>query len=133
MKQTTNHHSFILKPSTLPGGGVGVFALHDIAKDTYMELFLDDFQEELCDPADVPKELQGYCLDQKGGKLLCPKFFNRQDIGNYLNHSSMANLRYVKDKGYYADKDIKAGEELFADYRQLDEPRETWADYYETD
>jgi hypothetical protein len=30
MKNTTDHPSFILRPSTSEGGGVGVFALRDI-------------------------------------------------------------------------------------------------------
>ena len=46
MKNITDRFSFILKPSTIVNGGVGVFALNDIAKGTYMELFLKDFQEE---------------------------------------------------------------------------------------
>jgi len=104
--------------------------LHDIAKDTYMELFLKDFQEELLDEKNVPKELRGYCLHHESGKLLCPKLFNRMDIGNYLNHSENPNLRYEKGKGYFALRDIKAGEELFANYRQLGEPEDKRRDYY---
>lgn len=130
MKSTTDCFSFILKPSAIQNGGVGVFALHDIAKDTYVELFLPDFQEEIHDKAEIPKELLGYCLHQKSGKLLCPKFFNRMDIGNYINHSENANMRYQKDKGYFAKRDIQAGEELFANYRELGEPQEEIDDYY---
>lgn len=66
-----------------------------------MELFLKDFQEEVYDKEDVPEELRGYCIDQEEGKILCPKFFNRMDIGNYLNHSEDANVRYEKGSGYY--------------------------------
>ncbi len=126
----TDRFSFILKPSTIPNAGVGVFVLHDIAKSTYMELFLPDFQEEICDPNDVPKELQIYCLPQKDGKLLCPKLFNRLDIGNYLNHSDKPNLVYKKGTGYFASCDIKAGEELFADYREIDGPEYAQKEYY---
>lgn len=122
MKNKTNHFSFILKPSTIKDAGVGVFILHDIAKDTYMELFLENFQEELREEKDIPEELQGYCLDHESDKLLCPKFFNRMDIGNYINHSENPNLRYEKGKGYYAKRDIKAGGKLFANYRELGEP-----------
>ncbi len=128
--KTTDRFSFVLKPSTINNAGVGVFALHDIDKDTYMELFLKDFQEELRDEKDVPKELQVYCLNHESGKLLCPKFFNRMDIGNYLNHSEDPNLRYEKGKGYFALRDIKAGEELFANYRELSEPEDKWEDFY---
>lgn len=126
----TDRFSFILRPSTIPGSGVGVFVLHDVAKGAYMELFLPDFQEELCDPEDVPKELQIYCLPQKSGKLLCPKLFNRLDIGNYLNHSEQPNLRYEKGVGYFASRDIRAGEELFANYRELDELESAREEYY---
>lgn len=41
------------------------------------------------------------------------------DIGNYLNHSEHPNLRYEKGKGYFTLRDIKAGEELFGNYREL--------------
>ena len=130
MKNTTDRFSFILKPSTISNAGVGVFALHDIAQNTYMELFLKDFQEEVHDKKEIPEELQGYCLHQEGGKLLCPKFFNRMDIGNYLNHSENPNVRYEKGKGYFSVRDIKAGEEILANYRDLDEPEKTRKEYY---
>lgn len=130
MKNYTNHLSFILKPSTINNGGVGVFALHDIAKDTSMELFRDDFQEELRDKKDLPEELQGYCLNHESGKLLCPKYFNRMDIGNYLNHSDNPNLKWIEEKGYFALRDIGAGEELFANYRELGEPELERDNYY---
>ncbi len=127
--KSTNHLSFILKPSTINNAGIGVFALHDIDKNTYVELFLKDFQEELHDKNDVPKELQVYCLNHKSGKLLCPKYFNRMDIGNYLNHSEAPNLRYKNGNGYFALRDIKAGEELFMNYRELGESDDK-RDYY---
>ena len=130
MKNITDRFSFILKPSTIVNGGVGVFALNDIAKGTYMELFLKDFQEEIREKKDTPIELQGYCLNLSDGKILCPKFFNRMDIGNYLNHSENPNVRYEKDKGYFSVRDITTGEEILANYRDLDEPVNTRAEYY---
>ncbi|MDB5259934.1 MAG: hypothetical protein JWN37_165 [Candidatus Nomurabacteria bacterium] len=122
--QKTDKFSFILKPSTIPNAGVGVFALHDIDKDTYMELFLPDFEEEILDIKDIPEELQMYCLDRQDDKLQCPKYFNRMDIGNYLNHSENANLKWEegKGKGYFASRNIKKGEELFSNYKELGEP-----------
>lgn len=132
MKNSTGKFSFILKPSTIVDGCVGVFAVHSVAEGAYMEVFSSDFKEEICDKEDIPEELQGYCLDQERGKILCPKFFNKMDIGNYLNHSAEnANLRYEKGKGYFAARNIQKGEELLADYRQLDEPVDTWAEYYD--
>lgn len=134
MKNTTDRHSFILKPSTIKTAGVGVFALHDIAEGAYLDLFLKPFEEELRDENDVPEELRGYCISQKDSKLLCPKFFNRMDIGNYLNHSDNSNTVYKNGAGYFAKRDIKKGEEIFADYRdlgdQLGEPYDTRDEYY---
>lgn len=95
-----------------------------------MMLFLDSFEEEVREEKDVPPELRIYCLYQGEGKILCPKYFNRLDIGNYLNHSNEPNLTYEKGKGYSAARDIKAGEELFADYRELDEPVDQREEYY---
>ena len=48
----TNHQSFILKPSTLPDGGVGVFVLHDVATGTRMELFslFSDYRQLEAEP-----------------------------------------------------------------------------------
>ena len=128
MRTETDHQSFIVKPSST--SDVGVFILHDVAEGTHLELFREDFQEELLDKDDVPEELQGFCLDHESGKLLCPKFFNRMDIGNYVNHSNDANMQYEKGKGYFAKKDIKAGKELVANYKELPEPENTWEEYY---
>ena len=128
MKSHTDHQSFILKSSTVKG--IGVFILHNVDKGTHLELFRADFQEELRDEKDVPEELQGFCLNHQSGKLLCPKFFNRMDIGNYVNHSENANMRYEKGKGYFAKRDIKAGEELLANYKELPEPESSREDYY---
>lgn len=119
----TDSQSFILKPSTIPNGGVGVFMLHDVAEGTMMELFTPEFfkEERTLDRVEVPAELQGYCLELPDGKLQCPGNFSRMDIGNYLNHSDHANLRWDEHtKSYFAARDIKAGEEIFSDYRQLE-------------
>ena len=131
MKNETSHESFVLRPSTIDAAGVGVFILHRVARGTKMELFTEDFEEELRNAKELPEELHMFCLDQADGKLLCPKNFNRLDIGNYVNHSGAANLRFDLAEGvYYAKRDIEKDEELFADYRELGEPEEMWEDYY---
>ena len=129
MKNETDQFSFILRPSTIKGAGVGVFALHDIAKDTHMAVFAENFQEEIRKTEDIPKELRGYCIAQKDGTLLCPKYFNRMDIGSYLNHSDTPNIIHTPE-GYFSLRDIKAGEEIFADYRELGEPETAREDFY---
>ena len=50
MKNTTNHQSFILRPSTVEDGGVGVFALHGIQAGTRLELFTSNFEQYLRPP-----------------------------------------------------------------------------------
>jgi len=130
MKNKTDHQSFVLKPSTIKSAGVGVFALHDIAKNTHMALFTENFKEEIKKPEDVPEELQKFCISQKDGTLLCPKHFNQLDMGNYLNHSDTPNIGHLKRDSYYALRDIKVGEEILADYRELGEPEETREDFY---
>ena len=129
MEHKTDHFSFILKPSTIKNAGVGVFALHDIAEGTHMALFSEGFQEEIRKSGDVPKELRGYCIIQKDGTLLCPKYFNKLDMGNYLNHSDTPNIKHT-DKGYFSLRNIKAGEEIFADYRELEEPEDKRESFY---
>jgi hypothetical protein len=132
MRTETDRKSFVLKPSTLPESGIGVFILHDVAEGSHLELILDDFEEELCDPADLPEELRGFCIDQPDGKALCPVRFNRLDIGNYLNHSvEKQNIRYQESGKFFALRDLKKGEELFANYNELGEPEEAKEDYYQ--
>ncbi len=122
--------SFILKPSTIAGAGVGVFTLHYLSEGTYCPLILLDFEEEILDPKEVPEELQIYCIDREDGKVRCPKYFNRMDIGNYLNHSNSPNVGWIEEKkGYFALRDIRKGEELFSDYRDLGEPKTTQDSY----
>ena len=134
MRTDTDRRSFILKPSTVREAGVGVFILHDIAAGAHLELFVGDSEEELCDPNDLPAELRGFCLDQPGGKVLCPVYFNRLDIGNYLNHSiEKQNIRFAAEqREYFALRDLKKGEELFANYNELGEPEDKKDAYYQS-
>jgi hypothetical protein len=133
MKTKTNSNSFILKPSTIPDSGIGVFILHDVTKCTPLALFTDSFEESLYDENEIPKELQGFCLGHESGKILCPKHFNRLDIGNYINHSlKNVNTKYIEGSGYLALRNIKAGEELFANYNELNESEEKRGEYYKS-
>ncbi len=131
-KNTTNEFSFILKPSKF---GVGVFATHNIAKDTYLRLFGDEktgvetgSNERFFDIKDIPEPFQSYCVNF-GKKLMCPADFGRMPIGWYLNHSKTPNA-LNKDYDYYASRDIKEGEEILIDYNSLQEPEEVKEDYY---
>lgn len=127
MKIITNEFSFILKPSTIEGAGVGVFATHDIKKGTLLRLYGEE-KNRVLKKNEVPKEFVRYAHDM-GDKLLCPQDFGWMPLGWYLNHSKNANLE-EKEDGSYAIKDIKVGEEIFIDYNTLGEPEESKSEFY---
>lgn len=128
-KNITNEFSFILKPSK---HGIGVFATHDIEKDTFLRLFGDEKESEhkvrILDKKDVPEVFQDYCLYRKN-ELVCPPDFGNMPVGWYLNHSQNPNAIHT-DYKWYALRDIKAGEEILIDYNLLGEPEEIREDYY---
>ena len=128
-KNSTNEFSFILKPSKF---GIGVFATHDIAKDTFLRLFGGEGEAEhnvrILSKKDVPELFQEYPL-HRGDKLVCPNDFGAMPVGWYLNHSKTPNATH-KDYKWYASLDIKAGEEIFIDYNSLGEPAEDKETYY---
>lgn len=127
MKNKTTEFSFILKPSE---HGVGVFAAHNIEKDTYLRLFNEERVEVsiLRRKEDVPETFKDYCVD-KGDMMLCPKDFGCMEVGWYINHSKAPNA-YHDNYSYYALRDIKEGEEITIDYNTLGEPEGSKAEYY---
>jgi SET domain-containing protein len=127
MENKTTEFSFILKSAEY---GVGVFATHNIEKETYLRLFNEENVEVsiLRDKRDVPDLFREYCVD-RGDMILCPKDFGHMEIGWYVNHSKDPNA-YHKNYNYYALRDIKAGEEITIDYNTLEEPEESKKDYY---
>lgn len=129
MEDKTTEFSFILKPAE---HGIGVFAAHDIKKDTYLRVFGDENVDSdvsiMIKKEDVPKYFQQYCVD-RGDSLRCPADFGRMEVGWHLNHSKNPNA-YHKNYDYYALRDIKAGEEITIDYNSLEEPEEAKEDYY---
>ena len=64
----TNEFSFILKPSTVPGAGVGVFAYIDIPKDTYLRLFGSEKEyinrSVVRKKNEVPEFFREFCMDR---------------------------------------------------------------------
>lgn len=130
LMDSTNEFSFILKPSA---HGMGVFVTHDVKKRTHLRLFGNEkeFNEgtRLMDINEVPELFQGLCINNSGTQLICPEDFGTMPIGWYLNHSKESNAtRYAL--GWYASRDIVAGEEILVDYNSLDEPQEAREDYY---
>lgn len=130
MKNKTNEFSFILKPSE---HGVGVFATHDIEKNTPLRLFGDKatFEERIrvLPKSEINKSFIDYCIEFED-KVYAPRDFGRMEIGWYLNHSKNANTYHI-DYNWYASRNIKAGEEILIDYNSLGEPEELKSDYYE--
>lgn len=125
----TNEFSFVLKPTE---HGVGVFAVHDIGKGTYLRLFGDE--EETGDVSvvrkkeDVPELFREYCVD-RGDTMRCPADFGCMELGWFLNHSKAPNA-FHKNYEFYALRDISVGEEITIDYNALEEPENEKSDYY---
>jgi hypothetical protein len=113
----TTEYSFMLKPSVIDVGGVGVFATHEIASGTYLRLFdLEDYRM-----IDL-KPNNHFLLERfgvPGNQICCPKDLGRMSIGWYLNHSSDPNAYFKDDGTYYALKTIRSDEEITIDYEKF--------------
>jgi hypothetical protein len=119
-----------LKPSKMPGAGVGVFAIVDIKKDT--PLFEGENEEMLWISKKLPplgKEIRRLYHDFaifKKDLLGCPKNFNVLTMAWYLNEPARgekANTRCDPTSyDFYAAQDIKAGEELKVRYSTYSDP-----------
>jgi SET domain-containing protein len=115
-----------LKPSKIHG--VGVIAIRDIPKGTSVFTEDDDDivwidKKEIVDlPPPLRKFYDDFCI-VKRDKYGCPKNFNKLTIAWYLNSSDKPNVAADENYRFYALRDIKAGEELTADYSTYsDEP-----------
>lgn len=121
--------SFILKPSTIPDAGVGVFAAHDIEKGSTASV-LKDNQWRIVHKKDIPEDFLKMCAAQGDGYYICARRFDHMEICWYLNHSDTPNIDMIDFKTYRANRDIKKGEEIFMDYNQLNEPESEKEKYY---
>ena len=116
--------SAILKPSTI--AGIGVFAVYDIEVSVQV---LPKFHPRESKISDIPAEFLNYCIFLDDEKCLCPKEFDRMEIGWYLNHSKNPNVEKRADGNLYTIRAIKAGEEILIDYNQFNEP-ESLKEFY---
>ena len=131
MKDYTDEFSFVLKPSTIKGAGVGIFAAHGIEKGTKMALNKEGGEHRVVDKKDIPEYLHYFCIDLPGGKIKAPKEFNHLWIVWYINHSDKPNVEINEEENcYYSTKDIKEGEEILVDYNAFNEPEDAKKDYY---
>lgn len=130
MQDKTTEFSFVLKNSD---HGIGVFAFHDIKVDTYLRVFGDENNPHdvsmVRKKETVPEFFRSYCVD-RGEIMECPSDFGRMEVGWFINHSKNPSA-HIRNREFYAFRNILAGEEITADYNSLKEPRESKEDYYE--
>jgi SET domain-containing protein len=108
-----------LKPSKIHG--VGVFAIRNIKKGTY--IFSEDNERitwvDESHLQNLPSPLGRLYKDFaiiKGKKYGAPRNFDRLTTAWYLNHSDKPNVAIDKHFRFYALRHIRSGEELTVDY-----------------
>ncbi len=117
-------HYFRLRPSTIEGAGVGVFATTDVPRGTVLrELFAPDDVRRLTwaefATLDVPSDVKENFVTRYETECFVPAHFNRISVGWYLNDSEEPNLAHDANYDYYALRAIAAGEELLIRYDDL--------------
>jgi SET domain-containing protein len=117
----THAQSFKLKPSAIPGAGVGVFALHDIDPGVWLALKPRQKVGIKLQKADISEDLLDYCIGNDDGTYTCPPEFNHMHLVWYLNHSDTPNAERRED-GYYSLREIRSGDEIVIDYNIFHKP-----------
>jgi len=112
-----------LKPSAIPGAGVGVFSLFDIPKDTLIFEVKrdDDYFFKYSEIEDLPQSVKDYILEmtdgvEEGFFLDVPAF--KIYTAYYVNHSHEPNVFWDRRTDeLFSIRDIKIGEELTTYYK----------------
>lgn len=112
-----------LKPSTIPGAGIGVFSLVDIPRDTLIFEVKreDDYFFKISEIEDLPLRIQDYILGmtdgtEEGFYLDVPAF--KIYTAYYVNHSYEPNVFWDRRTDeLFSIRDIKEGEELTTYYK----------------
>jgi len=112
-----------LKPSAIPGAGVGVFSLIDIPKDTLIFEVKrdDDYFFKYSEIEDLPQSVKDYILEmtdgvEEGFFLDVPAF--KIYTAYYVNHSHEPNVFWDRRTDeLFSIRDIKIGEELTTYYK----------------
>lgn len=107
--------ALVLRVSSLVDAGVGVFTQRAVRKNATLPSL---FSSEDAVVTKHPTRMQREFGVKEGLWWTCPKDPTRMCIGWYLNHSASPNLKMGRIH-FQAVRDIKAGEELFIDYRTL--------------
>ena len=120
------HFKVFVRLKASPLHGVGVFAIRDIPKGTYV--FVGD-NEELCwieasETRRLQKEVRGlyedFCV-LRNGRYGCPRSFNVLTPAWYVNHSDDPNLAADANLDFFTTRRIKKGEELTLNYQSQSE------------
>lgn len=114
-----------LRPSKIHG--IGVFAIRDIPKDTYIFtgdnskiVWVNKIEVDGQEPA-IQELYNDFCIIQ-GSKYYCPDNFNNLNVGWYLNESKEnPNVRCDDNYDFYALRDIEKDEELTVNYSTFSE------------
>jgi hypothetical protein len=109
--------------------GVGLIAVRNIPKgiDPFKNLFdpptyafsTDDLKDV---PENVRTMVQDYFGKEDGLYYIPATGVNPLDILHFINHSDVPNVETINGGSVFVTtRDVKAGEELYADYRTYDE------------
>ncbi len=121
MKNKLPHDKVFTRLAPSKIHGVGVFAIKNIKKGTY--IFYGDDEDLVWIkksrlnhlPKEIKKLYKDFCV-KKGSSYGCPKNFNQLTVAWYLNYSQEPNVAADKNLLFFAIRDIKKGEELTTDY-----------------
>ena len=113
----------------LPSGthGIGVFAIRFIPKGCRNMFTMDrgewmkiDMKEVSLLPSYSRQLITNYCAFDDQHYYIEKTGFKKMDLVNFINHSNKPNIGTLESGKYFeAITDIKAGQELFIDYRNL--------------
>jgi SET domain-containing protein len=125
LKELSQETYVALKPSAVHG--IGVFAIADIPKGcralfsknvgNWIKLPIPDVEKL---PEHSRSLIETYCLYDDEHYFVTDYGFKIMDLVNYLNHSSVPNVKSVNDGEYFeALVDIPAGTELMINYGDI--------------
>jgi hypothetical protein len=112
--------------------GIGVFAVRRIPAGT--DIFANDLvplvwvERDELERAGLSEHERAFYHDfgiRRGDRIGCPANFHNLTPGWYLNEpppGAAANVRSGPDLAFLAARDIEAGEELWVDYGDFNEP-----------
>jgi SET domain-containing protein len=131
MVKLPHHGVFVrLRPSRLHG--IGVFAIRNIPKGTYV--FRGDDEAMLWVRAAATNGLEKEVKDLyrdfcvlRDGKYGCPRNFNVMTPAWYINHSDEPNLAADPNFDFYTIRRIKKGEELTLRYKRQSDAQQRHA------